>query len=65
LISLNFGILFSGGEERNAMDIIYALSRHWNQVDINRIPESDMNHFVIRYSAAAPAWTAIRNKYGM
>jgi hypothetical protein len=46
------------------MDMIFALSRYWNRVDINRIPEGDMNNFVTRYAAAAPAWTAIKNKYG-
>jgi hypothetical protein len=55
---------FSGGGQRDAMDITYALSRYWNGVDINRIPEQDMNHFVSRYSAAGPAWAAIKNKYG-
>jgi len=53
------------GLERDAQDIAYALSNYWNRVDINRIPEQDMNHFVSRNVAAAPAWTAVKRKYGM
>jgi len=64
-LPLTFLLHFSRGEERDARDIVYALSRHWNRVDINRIPEQDMTHFVARYSAAAPAWTALKTKYDM
>jgi len=53
------------GTERDAQDIIYVLTRYWNRVDANRIPEQDMNQFVIRFEAAAPGWTAVKNKYGM
>ncbi|KAF9003337.1 hypothetical protein BDQ17DRAFT_1425302 [Cyathus striatus] len=53
------------GTERDAQDIIYALSRYWNRVDINRIQEQDMNQFVARYEVAAPAWAAVRRKYGV
>lgn len=58
-------LLFSRGLERDAQDIIYALSRYWNRVDINRIPDQDMNQFVTRYAAAAPAWVELKRKYGM
>ncbi|KAG6917617.1 hypothetical protein DXG01_001848 [Tephrocybe rancida] len=53
------------GSEGDAQDISYVLSRYWNRVDINRIPEQDMGVFVSRNSAVAPAWTAVRRKYGM
>ncbi|KAG5716148.1 hypothetical protein E4T56_gene10670 [Termitomyces sp. T112] len=53
------------GSEGDAQDITYVLSRYWNRVDINRIPEQDMGVFVAGNSAVAPAWTAIRRKYGM
>ncbi|KAJ7512383.1 hypothetical protein B0H11DRAFT_1698673 [Mycena galericulata] len=53
------------GEDRDAQDISYVLSRYWNRVDINRIPEQDMNHFVSRNTSVAPAWAAVRRKYGM
>lgn len=54
-----------GGSERDAQDISYALIRYWNRVDINRITEQDMNLFVTRNTSAAPAWAALRRKYGM
>ncbi|KAK7047924.1 hypothetical protein VNI00_006252 [Paramarasmius palmivorus] len=54
-----------GGSDRDAQDISWTLSRYWNRVDINRIPELDMNTFVTRHSTAAPAWSALRRKYGM
>jgi hypothetical protein len=41
------------------------LTRFWNRVDINRIPEQEMAYFVGRYTAAAPAWVEIKKKYGM
>lgn len=53
------------GSERDAQDIIYVLTRYWNRVDANRVPEHDMNQFVARFGAAAPGWTAVKNKYGM
>ncbi|KAF8880067.1 hypothetical protein BD779DRAFT_1446527 [Infundibulicybe gibba] len=53
------------GSEGDAHDITYMLSRYWNRVDINRIPEHDMNQFVTRNASAGPAWAAIRRKYGM
>ncbi|KAJ3556155.1 hypothetical protein NP233_g12044 [Leucocoprinus birnbaumii] len=53
------------GAERDAHDIVYVLSRYWNRVDINRLPEADMDRFVSRNSTAGPAWSALRRKYGM
>ncbi|PPQ74277.1 hypothetical protein CVT26_003901 [Gymnopilus dilepis] len=53
------------GSERDAQDISYVLIRYWNRVDINRITEQDMNLFVARNAAAAPAWASLRRKYGM
>lgn len=52
-------------EDRDAQDICYVLSRYWNRVDINRIPEPDMNHFVSRNTSVGPAWAAVRRRYGM
>ncbi|KAG7097683.1 hypothetical protein E1B28_005008 [Marasmius oreades] len=54
-----------GGSPRDAQDIVYTLSRHWNMVDINRIPETDMNLFVSRNTSVSPAWFAIKRKYGI
>jgi len=53
------------GCEGDARDISYVLCRYWNRVDMNRIPEHDMGVFVSRNSAAAPAWIAIKRKYGI
>jgi hypothetical protein len=44
---------------------MYVLTRHWNRIDINRIPEQDMNAFVGRHRAASTAWTSLKRKYGM
>ncbi|KAJ7074958.1 hypothetical protein B0H15DRAFT_44733 [Mycena belliarum] len=55
----------SRAEDRDAQDICYVLSRYWNRVDINRIPEPDMNHFVSRNTSVGPAWAAVRRRYGM
>lgn len=55
----------SRGSERDAQDIIFFVSRYWNSVDMNRIPEHDMNHFVEVYGAAASGWAALKRKYGM
>lgn len=51
--------------ERDAQDVAYALSRYWDRVDINRIPDQDMSEFVRQYPTAAPAWRELRRKYGM
>lgn len=50
---------------RDAEDIAFTLSQYWNQVDINRIPEQDMDDFVAHCPAAAPAWTELKRKYRM
>ncbi|TRM60359.1 hypothetical protein BD626DRAFT_131352 [Schizophyllum amplum] len=49
----------------DAHDLMYVLGRYWNNVDANRIPESDMNVFVTENLEAAPPWAAIRRKYEM
>ncbi|KAJ3779014.1 hypothetical protein EV361DRAFT_284217 [Lentinula raphanica] len=51
--------------DRDAQDIIYVLSRYWNRVDINRIPEQDMNYFATRHTSSQPWWLALKRKYGM
>ena len=49
--------------DNDAQDIIWALNRYWKSVDINRIPDQDMERFVLQYPAAGPAWTAIKSLY--
>ncbi|KIM69485.1 hypothetical protein SCLCIDRAFT_1207914 [Scleroderma citrinum Foug A] len=53
------------GSERDARDITYTLCRYWNRLDINRVPEHDMNHFVTCHRPAALSWAALKRKYGM
>ena len=41
------------------------MCRYWGSIDVNRIPEHDMDRFVEVVGAAAPGWAAIKQKYGM
>ena len=58
-------VITSRGSERDAQDIVFIMTRYWNSIDINRIPENDMDRFVELVGAAAPGWAAIKRKYGM
>ena len=58
-------VVVSRGSEKDGQDIAYVLSRYWDRVDINRIPEQDMKHFVARNTTVASAWVALKRKYGM
>ncbi len=51
--------------DRDAQDITFAMSRYWNRVDLNRIPEQEMCDFAARFPAVAPSWQELRRKYGM
>ncbi|EPS96888.1 hypothetical protein FOMPIDRAFT_1052881 [Fomitopsis schrenkii] len=51
------------GSESDARDIIFIISRYWNRVDINRIPEHEMNDFVRQYREAATGWMELKRKY--
>ncbi|KAI0634726.1 hypothetical protein C8Q77DRAFT_1055067 [Trametes polyzona] len=53
------------GREPDARDIVYAMTRYWNRVDLNRIPEQEMNDFAARFPAVAPSWLELKRKYGM
>jgi len=54
------------GSESDAADIIYVLSQFAQSVDINRIPESEMDRFVKLYPGEArQAWATIRSRYGL
>lgn len=48
----------------DAEHVVFVLTRFWAQVDINRIQEDDMDRFVAHLPAAAPAWKAIKRRYG-
>ena len=58
----------TNGKSRRSQDdaehVIFVLTRFWAQVDINRIQEDDMDRFVTQLPAAAPAWKAIKRRYG-
>ncbi|EIW51628.1 uncharacterized protein TRAVEDRAFT_176208 [Trametes versicolor FP-101664 SS1] len=53
------------GREQDARDIVYAMTRYWTRVDLNRIPEQEMNDFVARFPAVSPSWQELKRKYGM
>ena len=53
----------SRGSEGDARDIVFTISRYWNTVDINRIPEQEMNDFVRQHREAAAGWAQLKRKY--
>lgn len=67
-VSLDTGNLISARSrqsEPDAREITYLLNRYWDKVDINRIPEHDMNDFAIATPDASRAWASLQKKYGM
>ncbi|GJJ10615.1 hypothetical protein Clacol_004842 [Clathrus columnatus] len=54
----------SRGSQEDAEHLVYVLTRYWERVDINRIPEDDMDRFVSQWPTASSAWTAIKQRYG-
>ena len=53
----------SRANEQDAADLVFVMNRYWHRVNINRIPESDMDRFVTRYPAAAPSWQSLKDQY--
>lgn len=49
----------------DAEDIIYVMTRYWDRIDINRVPEQDMKDFARLNPTVAPAWLELRRKYGL
>lgn len=50
--------------QTDAHDIIYVLSTFAQNVDLNRIPEFDMDRFCKTYPGEASfAWNSIKNRY--
>ena len=41
------------------------MTQYWNRVDLNRIPEQEMNEFASRVPAVRPPWQQLKRKYGM
>lgn len=52
------------GTEQDTQDVNWVLTHYWQSVNINRIPEDEMERFVVQYPAVAPAWTAIKERFG-
>ena len=53
----------SRGSEKDASDIIFVLTHAWDRVDINRIPEQDMDQFAARNGSVTQAWAALRKRF--
>ncbi|KAF9788139.1 hypothetical protein BJ322DRAFT_1106156 [Thelephora terrestris] len=51
--------------EPDAREITYLLNRYWDKIDINRIPEQDMNDFAAAIPDASRAWASLQKKYGI
>lgn len=41
------------------------MTRYWDRIDINRVPEQDMKDFARLNPTVAPAWLELRRKYGL
>lgn len=55
---------FLPSSQADAHDIIYVLSTFSQNVDLNRIPEFDMDRFCKSYPGEASfAWNSIKNRY--
>ena len=51
------------GTEQDTQDIEWVLIHYWQSVNINRIPEYEMERFVAQHPQVAPAWTAIKERF--
>ncbi|KAG8930547.1 hypothetical protein FRC03_002193 [Tulasnella sp. 419] len=55
------------GSEGDALDIIYVLARYWQNVDLNRIQEREMDKFIrlrgVEAMEASQAWKAVKARY--
>lgn len=49
--------------DSDVQDIIWVLAHYWQSVDINRIPDQDMERFIAEHPNVAPAWAAIKNRF--
>ncbi|KAF8734918.1 hypothetical protein RHS02_06550, partial [Rhizoctonia solani] len=47
----------------DAQDVIFILNRYWASIDLNRIPEADMDRLAMVYPAAEAPWNAIKERY--
>ncbi|KAG8710366.1 hypothetical protein FRC09_000169 [Ceratobasidium sp. 395] len=49
--------------DADAQDVLFILNRYWASIDLNRIPEADMDRLVIAYPTAEPPWAAVKQRY--
>ncbi|KAG8785632.1 hypothetical protein FRC15_001005 [Serendipita sp. 397] len=49
----------------DAHDMLFILTGYWESIDINRIPEQDMDVYVKQNPEAKSAWKAIKRRYGV
>ncbi|QRV81832.1 hypothetical protein RhiJN_24275 [Ceratobasidium sp. AG-Ba] len=49
--------------EADAHDILFILNQYWASIDLNRIPEADMDRLVGAYPNAEAPWNAVKQRY--
>ncbi|KAG9125429.1 hypothetical protein FRC07_007623 [Ceratobasidium sp. 392] len=49
--------------DADAQDVLFILNRYWGSIDLNRIPEADMDRLVTVYPAAEAPWNAVKQRY--
>ncbi|KAG8755405.1 hypothetical protein FRC11_006061 [Ceratobasidium sp. 423] len=47
----------------DAQDVLFILNRYWASIDLNRIPEADMDRLVTVYPTAAGPWNAVKERF--
>jgi len=49
-----------GQAPHDAVDLVFVLTRFWHRININRIPDVDMDRFVQHYPATAQSWESLK-----
>lgn len=49
--------------DADAQDVLFILNRYWASIDLNRIPEADMDRLVALYPSAEAPWAAVKQRY--
>ncbi|CAE6445258.1 unnamed protein product [Rhizoctonia solani] len=47
----------------DAQDVLFILNRYWASIDLNRIPETEMDRLVMAYPEAEAPWNAVKERY--
>lgn len=53
----------TNNNDADAQDVLFILNRYWGSIDLNRIPEADMDRLVALHPTAEPPWTAVKQRY--